>query len=125
MSLKTEWEGLWKQRDGVYSSYVLKKEDIPPYSKLIVRHNKYYEKDSTKPRFVFCFANGDSEKAITLKTEKEDFISMIEMLEKIKELEEQIDSMYTYEQVEQVKRGACIDGQNGYEPYDLLIEDYL
>ena len=82
MSLKTKWEGLWKQRDGVYSSYVLKKEDIPPYSKLIVRHNKYYEKDSTKPRFIFCFANGDSEKAITLKTEKEDFISMIEMSEK-------------------------------------------
>lgn len=33
--------------------------------------------------------------------------------------------MYTREQVEQVMHGACRDGQYGYDPYDLLIEDYV
>ena len=125
MSEKTNWQGLWKQRDAIYSSYVLKKSDIPKYSKLIVRYNKYYEKDSTKPMFVFCFANGDSVKAITMETTEEEFLTIQEMKERIEELEEQIEEMYTREQVEEVKRGACIDGQNGYYPGDLLIEDYI
>ena len=75
--------------------------------------------------FVFCFANGDSEKAITMETTEEEFLTIQEMKERIEELENQIEEMYTREQVEEVKHGACIDGQNGYYPGDLLIEDYI
>lgn len=33
--------------------------------------------------------------------------------------------LYTHEQVEDVKYGACMDGHSGYYPKDLLIEDYI
>lgn len=32
---------------------------------------------------------------------------------------------YTYTQVVDVMHGACRDGANGYDPYDLLITDYI
>lgn len=88
---KTEWQGLWMQREGVYSGYVLKKEDIPKNPRLIVRYNKFYKKDSNKPRFVYCFANGDAAKAITIKQDIDDYISLKdadEILDKIDELRE-------------------------------------
>ena len=37
----------------------------------------------------------------------------------------QDEVFYTYEEVQAVKRGACLDGQQGYEPGDLLVSDYL
>ena len=32
---------------------------------------------------------------------------------------------YTYAEVEEVKYGACMDGQRGYYPGDLLVSDYV
>lgn len=90
-SVKTQWLGLWKNRDAVYSGQVIKKADIPSYSRLIVRYNKFYEKDSNKPMFVYCFANGDAANAITVKADTEDYISLSradEILDKIDELKE-------------------------------------
>ena len=76
MNDKTNWLGLWNNREGVYSGQVIKKADIPPYARLVVRYNKFYEKDSNRPRFVYCFASGDSAKAITVKKTHEEFIDM-------------------------------------------------
>lgn len=67
---KTTWEGLWFQREGLYNGKVIKKADIPTYARLIVRYNKYYDKDTKRPRFVYCFANGDAAKAITMKRDE-------------------------------------------------------
>ena len=36
---KTEWLGLQNNREGVYSGQIIKKADIPPYSRLIVLFN--------------------------------------------------------------------------------------
>ena len=65
MSKKTKWLGLWKQRDAVYSGQTIKREEIPEHAKLIIRYNKFYDKDSNAPRFVYCFANGNAARAIT------------------------------------------------------------
>ncbi len=35
------------------------------------------------------------------------------------------ESGYSAEQMYKAIRGACRDGANGYDPYDLCIEDYL
>ena len=86
---KTKWEGLWNNREGVYSGRVIKKADIPAYARLILRYNKYYEKDGNRPRFVYCFANGDAADAITLEQETDDQMTLEEaenLLEKIEEL---------------------------------------
>lgn len=85
---KTEWKGLWNNREGVYSGQVIKKSDIPDYARLIVRYNKYYDKDSNRPRFVYCFANGDAAKAITMKVDKEEYKETVNLKEKAEELAE-------------------------------------
>lgn len=88
MSEKTQWQGLWYQREGVYSGYVIKKADIPKKARLILRYNKYYDKDSNKPKFVYCFANGDSADAITMQVEHEEYVSLEDLTSKIEELAE-------------------------------------
>jgi len=119
---KTSWEGLWFQRPGIYSGKTIKKSDIPAYSRLIIRFNKYWEKDSSRPKYVYCFAEGNAATAITLS--KDEYVSAIQALEnRICELEEQIESMYTYEQVNRAVRRAAEDGLNGYT--DVLASDYL
>ena len=89
MSEKTEWKGLWKNREGIYSGQTIKKSDIPNYARLIVRYNKFYESDSNKPRFVYCFANGDSANAITIERTKEEYWDgqeLVDLKEKVEDL---------------------------------------
>lgn len=124
-NVKTEWEGLWFQREGVYSGKTIKKADIPSYARLIVRFNRYYEKDSSRPRFVYCFASGDSEKAITIEKTYEEYMTLEEMADRIKELEEQVENMYTYEQVQYAINRAAEDGARGYGWGDNIVSDYL
>lgn len=70
---KTKWYGLWQNREGVYSGEVLAKREIPPYTRIVLRYNRFYERGKNKPRFVYCFASGDKAKAITVeKDEREE-----------------------------------------------------
>lgn len=88
---KTEWLGLWCQREGVYSGNVLKKADIPKYAKLIVRYNKFYQKDGNRPRFVYCFASGPAANALTINIDSEEYMTFSEaqtLNEKVEELAE-------------------------------------
>lgn len=106
---KTEWMGLWNNRQGVYSGQIIKKADIPNYARLIVRFNKFYEKDGNKPRFVYCFASGDAHKAVTMDSEEY--------------REARAERVYTEEEVYRVIHGM----QDYYGlPYgNDLIEDFI
>lgn len=119
---QTEWYGLWKNGD-VYSGYTMKKADIPPYSKIVLRFNKFYKKDSGRPRFQYCFANGDAAYALTVELSDEEAETIDALKARIKELEEQIDDMYTYDEVTSAVRSAARDGANGYT--DVIASDYL
>ena len=122
--MKTKWEGLWYNGHGVYSGKTIKKSDIPTYARLIIRHNKYWNEENNHPRFVYCFASGDEFKVLTL--ESEDYHNIIDELEnKIKDLEEQIDKMYTYDQVQYAINCAAEDGARGYGWGDNIVTDYL
>ena len=71
--MNTKWKGLWSQdRQGFYAGQVIKKSDIPKYTRIVLRYNKYYEKDSTRPRFVYCFADseGYAEKCVQIEYEE-------------------------------------------------------
>ena len=58
--MTTKWMGLWAQeRQAFYAGQVIKKTDIPKYTRIVLRYNKYYEKDSNRPRFVYCFADSE------------------------------------------------------------------
>ncbi len=85
--MNTKWQGLWiQERPEVYASKVIKKSDIPAYTRIVVRNNIYYKKDSNRPKFVYCFADskGYEEKCIPLELENDDEGQE----EKIKELAE-------------------------------------
>ena len=119
---QTEWYGLWKN-GGVYSGYTMKKADSPPYSKIVLRFNKFYKKDSGRPRFQYCFANGDATRALTVELSDEEAETIAALKARIAELEEQIDDMYTYDEVTSAVRAAARDGANGYT--DVIASDYV
>jgi len=88
MSEKTKWEGLWQSRQGVYSGATIKKKDIPTYARLVVRYNKFYEKDSNRPKFVYCFADSEAYKDMCVPIEIEEYESTSEQFAKLDELVE-------------------------------------
>ena len=47
--------------------------------------------------------------------------------EQLVQLIEEVTSkrLFTYTECQEIKRGACLDGQRGYDVGDLLIEDYV
>ena len=119
MAEKTQWLGLWRHRDGVYSGQVIKKSDIPAHARIIIRYNKYYDKDSSSPRFVYCFASGDAAKAITIECSKSEYICMSEAEEL------QYMRCFTDEQLQQlINLVACETGGQG-EYGEHIISDYV
>lgn len=71
--METKWLGLWAQeRQGFYSGQVIKKSDIPKYTRIILRYNKYYEKNGNRPRFVYCFADSEGYESKCVPIEYED-----------------------------------------------------
>lgn len=123
MAEKTKWYGLWNNREGIYSGQVIKKADIPAYSRLIIRYNKFYDKDSKKPRFVYCFANGDAAKAITLEVSKSDFIEFSEALAVADEVAEM--RCFTDEQLQRlINLVACAAGGE-CEYGEHIISDFV
>ena len=86
--MNTKWEGLWEQeRSSVYAGKVINKKEIPQYTRIVLRKNKYYEKDSGRPKYVYCFADseGYKDKCVpieyeeTLKSKVDELASIMRM----------------------------------------------
>ncbi len=104
----TKWLGLWQQeRQGFYAGQVIKKGDIPKYTRLVMRFNKFYEAGSNKPRFVYCFADstGYEDKCVPV------------------EWEEDGERLYTEDEVYRIIHG--MEEEHGLSYGDDLIEDYI
>ena len=87
MGVKSNWMGLWKQREGLYKSYALTQEQIkklPKKTRILLRYNKFYEADSNRPKFVFSFA--DAEAAESISFELQDYSGVSENVKRAKEL---------------------------------------
>lgn len=81
----TKWLGLWAQeRSGFYAGQVIKKGDLPKYTRIVLRYNKFYEKDSNKPRFVYCFADSEGYEDKCVPIEYED--SLQEKVDRLAEI---------------------------------------
>lgn len=110
MSKKTEWQGLWKQRNGLYTGKKLLKKDLqelPTGTHLIIRYNKFYEADTNKPRFVYCFADKEATDKISADIALQDYYG----------------KTYTEEEVYRIIH--AIETEYGLEYGNNLIEDYL
>lgn len=102
-STTTKWLGLWEQeRKDVYAGQVIKKGEIPKYTRIVMRKNLYYEKGSNRPKFVYCFAdsNGYRDKCVP-----------VEQAEPV----EDDERLYTYEEVKYAIEHIIEDVRNGYD----------
>ena len=105
--MNTKWLGLWKQeRKGIYAGQVIKKSDIPKYTRIVLRQNKFYEKDSNRPRFVYCFADSEGYEAMCVPVETKE-----------------TERLYTKDEVYRIIHG--IEEEYGLSWGNNLIEDYL
>lgn len=121
--LKVKWEGLWKSDSkDAYSGPIIKKSDIPDYSRLIVVPNKSYQKNSNRPKFVYCFAHSVS---FAVNAEKLKPKKLIEIDGRF--YTEENERLYTEEEVRVIMDGVFDDAINrvAYDPWDLLPDDYV
>lgn len=70
---RTKWEGIWYSdvRHGLYMSQPFKKteieqtlNDVGKYGRIIFMNNKYWKKDTNRPRYVFSIINAEGVKQI-------------------------------------------------------------
>ena len=122
------WGGFWQAQKKDYfisqpiSKASLKKLlDTGEKQRIVVRKKHYRNGNPKTPVFQFTFINADEGKDLTTIDLPHSRFSPYE-----KENEDNTEERkYTYEEVMACIHGACLDGQNGYDPYDLLIEDYI
>lgn len=108
----TKWLGLCGQeRQGYYAGQVIKKADIPAYTRIVLRYNKYYENGSNRPRFIFCFADSEGYKERCIP------------LELVDDKEDDEERMYTTDEVYKVIHG--METYYGLPYGDNLIEDFI
>lgn len=87
--MKTTWQGLWKQdRDAFYASKVIKKADIPEHTRIVLRYNKFYDKATNRPRFVYCFADSEGYEDLCIPIDKDNT-----ELEELRELKEKVERL--------------------------------
>lgn len=124
--MKTKWMGLWAQeRPAFYSGYVIKKSDIPAYTRIVLRFNKYYEKDSKKPMFVYCFADAAGYESTCVPLElSEDGVAYKD--EDGTYYTSEGERLYTREDARAIINGTFADAKYGIsDPYDILPEDFV
>ena len=126
--MTTKWQGLWAQeRQGYYSGQVIKKSEIPKYTRLILRYNKFYEKDSNRPRFVYCFADseGYEEKCIHLELNEDSEEPYIGDDGHYYDSDD--NRLYTRDEVRRIMDKAWYSAyyRQTSDPWDLLPEDYV
>lgn len=119
--MNTKWLGLWAQeRQGFYAGQVIKKSDIPKHTRLVLRYNKFYEKDGNRPRFVYCFADSEGYESKCVPIELEEGAPYKKDGDYYTEDGERL---YTEFEVYQVIHGMQID--HGLSYGDDLISDFI
>lgn len=127
--MNTKWQGLWMQeRQGFYAGQVIKKADIPKYTRIVLRYNKFYKKDGNRPRFVYCFADseGYESKCIPIEVEAGGKSNIAYKHDDGNYYTVDGERLYTEENARAIINGTFNDVQNGIsDPYDILPEDYV
>lgn len=136
---RSKWFGLWNNSENHYMvSQPIKIDDLKDFTesdsfRLILKKNKFYEKDGNRPYYNFAIGNcwGSAYNKITSKDmQYNDLESVKEELEEMSEeeicdfIEENFDiKLFTYNDVRKVMHEANYDGTRGYT--DIIVEDYI
>lgn len=128
--MKTKWLGLWKQeREGFYAGQVIKKSEIPKYTRIVLRYNKWYEKDGNKPRFIFSFADSEGYEKLCIPIEiaNEDMETVFCKKDADgRYYDENGERLFTREEARKIINGTYADCAYGFsDTYDTLPEDFV
>lgn len=133
---RSKWFGLWNNDEKHYMvSQPIKIDDLKDFTesdnfRLILKKNKYYEKNTNRPYYNFaignCYASANNQ--ITSKDMQYDDLDdeLSEMSEyEIRDyiLEKYDIKLFTYEEVREVMREANYDGTQHIT--DIILEDYI
>jgi len=133
---RSKWFGLWNNSEKHYMvSQPVKIDDIKQFVnnntfRLIVKKNKYYQKNGNRP--YYCFAIGDSYNSASNEISSWDMqyenleneLSDMTEYEICDYIEENYNvKLYTYNDLRKVMREANYDGTQGYT--DIIVEDYI
>lgn len=133
---RSKWYGLWNNSEKHFMvSQPINIDSLKDFTesdsfRLIIKKNKYYEKDSNRPYYNFaignCYESASNE--ITSKDMQYDDLDneLSEMSEyEIRDyiLEKYDIKLFTYEEVREVMHEANYDGTQHIT--DIILEDYI
>lgn len=120
---KTNWLGLWYHKENyLYMSTALNLADLRKFKgniRLVVRKNRYYEKDTNRPNMIFCITDANSENPSRFEV-----IETGEMIDTQYRTSEG-ERLYTRDEVLDCINGAIIDARNGFGIGDVSPDDYV
>lgn len=148
---QTNWIGLWYHPEyNGYSSAALNLSVLKEFkgcARLYLRKNKFYKKGENKPNYVLSIKDANSPTFdvdiyddrfyeskdniidVLAELDHDTFVFIMDEVAERRKDDEYIyvsqGEMYSRQECERIKDGACMDGHHGYYPGDLLIEDYL
>lgn len=131
-SKKTNWEGLWYQPDmHIYTSRCFTLADLRKFKgniKILVRKNKFFEKDSRRPNYQFCICDSRAEKvqsfqvmkAISEAFENEAYIRLDDAVEVARRLLQDMQYGYSYDDLS--VEAVSFMQEHCITPQDMLDE---
>lgn len=125
-AMQSDWIGLWWHPEyNGFSSAIINLAQLKKFKgtvRILVRKNKYFNNgENNRPNYRLCIKDSSSPTFCDLGVvEDEDATGEDDW-----RYAPDGQYLYTEEEVRRVMHGACRDGQGGYDPFDLLISDYL
>ena len=127
---RTKWQGLWYHPESYsYTSATLNLADIKSFKgnvRIIVKKNKFYEKDSNKPNYVFMLVDSDSEKYSLWEVEDDEDNEDRPYREEGNFYTGEGKRLYTEKEAQRAINMAVCDavGHDGYYG-EFLVSDYV
>ncbi len=126
---QTKWEGLWYHPEFKgYSSCSLSLKslkDLTGNVRLCVFKNKYKKKGDNRPDLLFMLKSSSSEIFNPLEIEDEDEENYAKQDKDGTWRTSNGEKLFTYDEVEYVKDRAVEDGNDGYYPEDVRVDDFI
>ena len=130
---QTQWLGMWYHPENhCYTSESISLSALREFKgtvRLIMRKNKFYEKGSNKPDYVFKIVDANAEaigSEIELAIEDYDYGYLDDLIRQIPSDSTGKREWYSRDEVYEVMHGTCESTVYGCtDPYDHMISDFI
>lgn len=134
---RSKWFGLWNNSKEHYMiSQPIKLEEIKQFVdddsfRIIVKKNKFYEKDGTRPYYNFAIGNCYASAYNKITSKKMQYDDLEEEIKNMSDVEirnwlwQKGKRLYTTDEAQYIMHRSLEDGNRGYHVGDTLIDDYV